>query len=79
MIEVEAEGYRLASDNLGLGRSVVADSSGSMTPTWREVQDREFADWTAERVVVDTAGRRVLDSERELLLRLDELRSSPAG
>ena len=39
---------------------------GLRLPTWRDVADREYHDWTVDRVVVDTFGR----SERECL---DEL------
>ena len=39
---------------------------GLMLPTWREVTERRYDDWTADRRVVDTFGR----SERECL---DEL------
>ena len=39
---------------------------GLTLPTWREVTEREYDDWTVDRVVVDTFGR----SERECL---DEL------
>lgn len=39
---------------------------GLTLPTWREVTEREYDDWTVDRVVLDTFGR----SERECL---DEL------
>ena len=39
---------------------------GLRLPTWRDVADREYDDWTVDRVVVDTFGR----SERQCL---DEL------
>lgn len=39
---------------------------GLRLPTWRDVADREYDDWSVDRVVVDTFGR----SERECL---DEL------
>ncbi len=119
-IEVEGEGYRfayrLASDQLGLGVSVVADScnpieltrrewegvaltaqaryvnievvcsdpaehrrrveqrgppiSGLRLPTWEEVENREYAPWTKERIVVDTAGRSAAEAFDELVTRL---------
>ena len=39
---------------------------GLRLPTWRDVADRQYDDWTVDRVVVDTFGR----SERQCL---DEL------
>ena len=119
-IEVQGEGYRLAyriaSDNLRLGRSVVADSCnpieltrreweevarvaaadfanievicsdgaehrrrvetrasevpGLRLPTWSEVANREYHDWTIDRIVIDTAGRSEAESVRELLSEL---------
>jgi predicted kinase len=39
---------------------------GLRLPTWRDIADREYDDWTVDRVVVDTFGR----SERQCL---DEL------
>lgn len=119
-VDVEGEGYRLAyrvaSDNLRLGISVVSDScnpidltrdewesvaggagsafvnievccsdrtehrrrvesraaevSGLQLPTWREVQQRRYEEWTRERLVIDTAGRSVAESEDELFRHL---------
>jgi predicted kinase len=43
---------------------------GLRLPTWLDVQRREYDDWTVQRVVVDTAGRGVDASLRELLARL---------
>jgi len=39
---------------------------GLTPPTWRDVTEREYDDWTVDRVVVDTFGR----SERECLAEL---------
>lgn len=122
--EVQGEGYRLAyriaSDNLRLGRSVVADScnpieltrrewervardaradyvnieiicsdsrehrvraearaaevSGLKLPTWSEIQNREYHDWTVDRVIVDTAGRSQAECASDLLSKLARLR-----
>jgi len=116
-VDVRGEGYRLAyriaSDNLRLGLSVVADScnpieltrreweqvarevhadyinievicsetsehrrrvetrasevSGLRLPTWSEVENREYHDWTVERVVIDTAGRSEAECASDLL------------
>jgi predicted kinase len=104
-IDVEGEGYRLAyriaGDNLRIGKSVIADScnpialtrnewdavaaehhscavnieiicsdkleherrilnrdtdiKGLILPTWKQVQAREYHQWSAEHIVVDTA------------------------
>lgn len=119
-VDVEGEGYRLAyrvaSDNLRLGTSVVSDScnpieltrdewesvatdtgsafvnievhcsdqaehrrrvesrttevAGLQLPTWREVQRRRYDEWKRERLVIDTAGRSVAESEDELFRHL---------
>ena len=124
-VEVGGEGYRLAyriaSDNLRLGLSVVADScnpieltrreweqvareaeaasinievicseigehrlrvetrasevAGLRLPTWDEVENREYHDWTVDRVVVDTAGRSEAQCASDLLSKLSRLRT----
>ena len=124
-IEVQSEGYRLAyriaSDNLCVGVSVVADScnpieltrreweqvardaradyvnievicsdsgehrlraeargadvSGLKLPTWNEIENREYDEWTVERVIVDTAGRSKIECARDLLSKLSRLRA----
>ncbi len=106
-VDVQGEGYRLsyriATDNLRLGMSVVADScnpleltrrewqqvaleaqadyvnievicsdarehpmrvetriatvAGLRLPTWSDVENREYHDWTVNRIVIDTANR----------------------
>lgn len=123
-IEVQGEGYRLAyrvaSDNLSVGMSVVADScnpieltrreweqvarqaqaeyvnievicsdssehrlraeargaevSGLKLPTWNEIANREYHDWSVERVIVDTARRSKEESASDLLSKLSRLR-----
>jgi len=124
-VDVRGEGYglayRIASDNLRLGVSVVADScnpieitrreweqvaretravhvnievicsdsgehrlraearhaevSGLKLPTWSEIENREYDEWTVERVIVDTAGRSKIECARELLSKLSWLRA----
>jgi predicted kinase len=124
-IDVQGEGYRLAyriaSDNLRLGVSVVADScnpievtrreweqvarearvdhvnievicsdssehrfraearhaevSGLKLPTWSEIENREYDEWTVERVIVDTAGRSKIECASDLLSKLSRLRA----
>ncbi|WP_363320115.1 AAA family ATPase [Thiothrix sp.] len=120
--DVEGEGYRLAyriaSDNLRLGLSVVADScnpieltrreweqvaresqadyrnievicsdptehrhrvetrisgvQGLRLPTWRDVERREYHDWTVHRIIVDTSGKTEQECANELLSKLSE-------
>jgi predicted kinase len=124
-IDVQGEGYRLAyriaSDNLRLGVSVVADScnpievtrreweqvarearadhvnievicsnssehrlrvetrpaevSGLKLPTWNEIENREYEEWTVERVIVDTAGKSKIECANDLLSKLSRLRA----
>jgi predicted kinase len=123
--DVQSEGYRLAyriaSDNLRLGVSVVADScnpieltrreweqvargaqadyvnievvcsdfsehrlraetrnadvSGIKLPTWSEIENRQYHDWTVERVIVDTAGKSKEECAYELLSKLPRPRT----
>jgi len=119
---VEGEGYRLsyriASENLNLGVSVVADScnpieltrreweevarnaqahflnieivcsdrdehrrrvetrfptvQGLRLPTWEEVENREYHEWTVGRIVVETAHRSVQESAEDLLAQIEK-------
>lgn len=123
--DVQGEGYRLAyriaSDNLRVGVSVVADScnpieltrrewervardarveyinieivcsdsskhrlraevrvaevSGLRLPTWSEIENREYHDWTVDRVIVDTAGRSATECASDLFSKLSRLRA----
>jgi predicted kinase len=41
--------------------------SGLRLPTWREVSEREYHDWTVDRVIVDTSGRSVSECVDEML------------
>lgn len=124
-VSVQGEGYRLsyriASDNLRLGMSVIADScnpieltrceweqvaleaqahyvnievtcsdahehrlrvetrtstvSGLRLPTWSEVENREYHEWTVERIVIDTAHRPAMECADDLLSTLSRLRA----
>ncbi len=123
-VKVTGEGYRLsyrvATDNLLLGHSVIADScnpiklsrnewqqvaidskaeyvnieiicsdkaehkrrvetreptiAGLQLPTWQKVVDREYDEWTTDKIVVDTAGKTVSESFEELLSKLNNLK-----
>jgi len=128
-IDVTSEGYRLAyrlaSDNLRLGLSVVADSCnpleltrraweavavdagarfinievrcsdpvehrarvegrvstlpGLRLPTWREVVEREYHPWSADRIMIDTAARTEVASFDRLWSELARPRPGDAG
>ncbi|WP_075184597.1 AAA family ATPase [Teredinibacter haidensis] len=115
--EVKGEGYRLsyriATDNLKVGVSVIADScnpieltrsewneaallsnanivnievicsdvsehkrrvktrantvAGLSPPKWEDIENREYHSWTKERLVIDTAGKLLSESLKELL------------
>lgn len=43
---------------------------GLKLPTWEEVEDRDYSEWTTGRLVIDTAGRKKEDCFDELLSRL---------
>ena len=43
---------------------------GLRLPTWMEVEDREYHDWTVDRIVLDTAGKSERENIDELLLKL---------
>jgi predicted kinase len=125
-VDVQGEGYRLsyriATDNLRVGMSVVADScnpieltrreweqvaweaqadyvnievicsdaqehrlrvetrlatvAGLRLPTWRDVENREYHDWTVDRIIIDTAKRSVMACVEDLLSALSRLHTS---
>lgn len=120
--DIEGKGYRLSykivSDNLRLGISVVADSCNPIEltrrewenvatdagahyinieiicadsnehrrrvetrnssvpnlklPTWKDVEQREYHDWTVNRIIVDTATKSEADCVRDLLHQLSQ-------
>lgn len=49
-----------------------AGVQGLRLPTWQEVLDREYEPWDRDRLVIDTAGRTVAESRRELAGRVRE-------
>lgn len=51
-----------------------SEVEGLTLPTWSEVVRREYEHWTAERLVIDTAGRSLEESQTELLRQLKDLR-----
>lgn len=61
----------ICSNNEEHRRRVASRSTeidGLQLPTWKEVQNREYHNWTVDRIVVDTHGR----SEAECLAELRE-------
>src|SRR5713226_1797127 len=44
----------------------VAEIDGLRPPTWQEVLVREYQPWNREHIVIDTAGRSVAESVKEL-------------
>ena len=44
----------------------MADIAGLRLPTWLEVAGRDYQPWVRERIVIDTAGRSVVESFMEL-------------
>jgi len=44
--------------------------AGLRLPTWEDVQSREYHEWRAGRLVIDTAGRTADESRDELVRRL---------
>lgn len=52
------------------GRNV--NIPGLVLPTWQQVLNREYQEWSVARLVVDTAGRSSKECVDDLLARLDE-------
>ncbi|HEY8186465.1 MAG TPA: AAA family ATPase [Pyrinomonadaceae bacterium] len=52
-----------------------AQVPGLKLPTWDEIENREYHDWTVERVIVDTAGRSTTESATYLLSKLSRRRA----
>lgn len=44
----------------------MADIAGLRLPTWSEVAGRDYQPWERERIVIDTAGRSLVESIMEL-------------
>jgi predicted kinase len=44
----------------------IADIDGLRPPKWQEVVEREYQPWNREHIVIDTAGRSVAESVKEL-------------
>ena len=52
-----------------------ADVPGLQLPTWNEIENREYHDWSVERVIVDTAGKSTTESATYLLSELSRRRA----
>jgi hypothetical protein len=50
---------------------------GLKQPTWQDVEGREYHDWTVDRIVVDTAGKKEGASVAELLQHLSRVSAAP--
>ncbi|MEK6337290.1 MAG: AAA family ATPase [Acidobacteriota bacterium] len=61
--------HRLRAETRG------AEVSGLKLPTWNEIENRDYHDWSVERIIVDTAGRSKPECASELLSKLSRLRA----
>ncbi len=46
--------------------SRTSDIDGLSLPTWDDVINRNYEPWTKDRIVIDTAGKSIAESQREL-------------
>jgi predicted kinase len=51
----------------------IAEVPGPCPPTWSDVENREYDDWTIDRVIVDTAGRTETECAKDILAQLTRL------
>jgi predicted kinase len=66
-IEVICSDTQEHRKRVGSRRSTVP---GLILPTWLEVENREYHNWTVERIVIDTSGRLESECINDLLSRL---------
>ena len=50
--------------------SRVAEVAGLKLPTWSDIANREYHDWTVDRIIVDTAGRSQSECASDLIAQL---------
>jgi predicted kinase len=50
-----------------------SDIAGLVLPTWHDIESRHYQAWTRPRIVVNTAGRSVVDSIAELSRKIAEM------
>ena len=53
----------------------ISTVSGLRLPTWRDVANREYHDWTVNRIVIDTANRSAIACVDDLLSQLSRLQA----
>jgi predicted kinase len=53
--------------------SRTTDIEGLKLPTWNDVINRNYETWTRERIVIDTAGKSITDSQVELVQQLKNM------
>lgn len=54
-----------------------SDVKGLKLLTWRDVEDREYHDWTKDKIVIDTAGRSEADCIDTLILAISSSYETP--
>lgn len=59
-----------ASEHREMMRTRASTIPGLQLPTWHEVECREYDDWTAPRIIINTSGRREEECIDELLMKL---------
>jgi predicted kinase len=55
----------------------IADIPGHAMPSWNEITQREYERWTDKHIIVDTAGKTIEASFRELLQSIDRCPANP--
>ncbi|HEY9827795.1 MAG TPA: AAA family ATPase [Stenomitos sp.] len=50
---------------------------GLKLPTWQDVEEHEYHNWSKDRIIIDTAGRSELDCFDELMLKLGIIQRTP--
>jgi predicted kinase len=51
-----------------------SDIEGLSMPSWRDVIEIEYEPWSGPHIVLDTAGKTIVDSQDELMQKLSEAR-----
>lgn len=54
-----------------------SDVPGLKLPTWRDVENREYHDWSRERIIIDTAGQSDTDCFDALMDALETQNETP--
>jgi predicted kinase len=53
----------------------IATVLGLRLPTWKEVENREYQEWTADRIIIDTANKSETECLNDLLSELSRLQA----